>query len=297
MKESESSKRTIVPKTNTDIRSISSNLIRRGLDETYIDATQKRIRILVVISKISGDHIRNQVQFEKDIEIVGFTTSSLQAIDLYKELKPDILLSYTHFEEMDGFQLATEIRNVDTQAKILFLTVHDFLYYIRWSINIGVKGYVILPPFGDTLCVAFREIYSNRNQDYFWFDDSLEIYSLFGDFLPNVELKRLDGMNSISDGSLIQIGHRSYYSNNSPHYSSTATLKLNDIEYLDLNDKRIREIDFSMIKQMKNLRKLILPPGILGESEISWLRSNQRILLSLGDANIRRVLYPGNKEK
>ena len=295
---SESSKGEIVPKENSDIHRVTSNIIRRGLDEFHIEITNKKIQILTVMYvKDSGDNIQKLLQFEKDIEFVGSTTSSLQAIELCKELKPDILISYTHFSEIDGFQLAREIRKVDSKAKVLFLTVHDFLHFIRRSIEIGVKGYYLMPPMGEDFINAIREIHTNNEKGNFWFDAYLEIYSLNGDFLPDVQLKRLHGLNSISTGVLIQIKHKKLNSYNSPYYRSTSSLILNDIEFLDLNDNRIKEIDFSMIKQMKNLRQLILPPGVLSASEISWLRSKQGILLSIGNDNLSRVLYPGNYEK
>jgi DNA-binding NarL/FixJ family response regulator len=300
MNESESSKRNIVPKTSTDIRSVSSNIIRRGLDDFHIKSKQKKIQILIVMyAQESADHIQKLLQFEKDIEFVGSTTSSLQAIDLCKELKPDILISYTHFSEIDGFQLAREIRNVDPQIKVLFLTVHDFLYYIRYSIDLGVKGYFSMPPIGDEFIKAIREIHTNKYQDIFYFDAISETYSLYGDFLSNVQLKRLHGLNSISTGALIQIKHKKLNSYNSPYYRSTSSLILDDIEFLDLNNYQIKEIDFSMIKQMKNLRQFILPPNVLSASEMSWLRSKQGLLFADDNnhENIRRVLYPGNYEE
>jgi len=295
MNASESTKGEIVPKGNSDIRHVTSNIIRRGLKEFNIETTQKKIRLL----NVGSFRLQNYIQsFAEDIEIVDFTTSSLDAIDIYKKLKPDILISYTHFSEIDGFQLAREIRKVDSKAKIVFLTVHNSLYFNRWSIEIGVKGYYLLPPFRDTFINAIREIHRNNKQGNFSFDADLEIYSLNGDFLPDVQLKRMGGMSSISDSALIQINHKKLNSNNSPYYRSTASLILNDIEYLDLNDKRIKEIDFSMIKQMKNLRQLLLPPGVLTASEISWLRSKQGLLFADDNnhENIRRVLYPGINE-
>jgi DNA-binding NarL/FixJ family response regulator len=278
MKGSEPSKDRIVPKKNLEIRNETSSIIRRGLDEIAVETPRKKIRILHVNqSAISRDAIRKRIRFEDDVEIVGDSASSLDAIDLYKELKPDILLSYTHFEEISGFQLAKEIRKIDPQAKVLLFTVHDSLYYIRWSIRLGVKGYILMPASGDTLSTAFREIYTSSDPDYFYFDVITQIYSLLGDFLQNVQLKRMQGMNSLSEGALIQIYHQC---KNAQNPSSTSTLELDDIKYLDLNDYRIKEIDFSMITRMKNLQKLVLPPGVLSEAEISRLRSEFRILVS-----------------
>ena len=295
MNASKSPKGEIVPKGNSDINKVTSNLIRRGLDEFRIESKHNKIRVLYVDN---SDYLTNYIhKFAKDLEIVNFTTFGLNAINLYKELKPDILVSGTHISEIPGIELAMEVRKIDPKAKILFLSISNFLYFIRRSIKLGAKGFFGVPPIGDDFINAIREIHINNNQDLFYFDDFSVLYSLYGDFLPNVQIKRLHGACSISNGALIQINHKKFNSYNSPYYRSTSSLILNDIEFLDLNDNRIKEIDFSMIKQMKNLRQLILPPGVLSPTEISWLRSKQGILLSIGNVNIRRVLYPGIYEK
>lgn len=293
MKGSEPSKDRIVSKKNLEIRSLPSSLIRRGLDEIAVETTRKKIRILYVDrSAKMRDAIRRDSRFEDDIEIVGDTATSLDAIDLYKEVKPDVLLSYTHFwEGISGFQLAEEIRRIDPQAKVVFYTIHDSLFYIRWSFRIGIKGYMLMQyshKSKNPLSTVFREVYKNSDPDNFYFDEFTQIYSLLGDFLPNVPLKRMQGMNSFSDGALIQIYHQSEITRVP---SSTSSLDLAAIKYLDLNDKRIKEIDFSMISRMKNLRKLVLPLGVLSDPEISRLRSEYRILVSLDYADFPGFRY------
>lgn len=57
--------------------------------------------------------------------ICGEATDGQQAIDLFKQLKPDLITMDITMRGMDGLTAAREIKVLDSDAKILFLSNMD----------------------------------------------------------------------------------------------------------------------------------------------------------------------------
>lgn len=79
---------------------------------------------------------------EKNIEIVGEANNGKELIDLYLQLKPDLLLIDISMPEKTGLEAAKEIRKTDDSVKILFLSMHEGDDYIYHSIKSGGDGLI-----------------------------------------------------------------------------------------------------------------------------------------------------------
>lgn len=73
-------------------------------------------------------------------EIVGEASNGFEALELYKELNPDLVTMDITMRGMDGFTAAQEILEYDRQAKILFLSNLDDEKYRDMAIDIGGIG-------------------------------------------------------------------------------------------------------------------------------------------------------------
>jgi len=58
----------------------------------------------------------------KDIEVLGRGYDGRTAVELYKKLKPDIVLLDVMMPEYDGFYALKEIRKIDPNAKVIMVT-------------------------------------------------------------------------------------------------------------------------------------------------------------------------------
>jgi len=76
-------------------------------------------------------------------EIVGTAEDGTQALPLYKELKPDVVLLDIRMKNMNGIEAARNILEFDETAKILLLTTFEDDEYISEALKIGVKGYLL----------------------------------------------------------------------------------------------------------------------------------------------------------
>lgn len=83
----------------------------------------------------------------KGLEICAMGNSGQQAIELYRQHKPDVLLMDIRMENMTGLEAAERILSEDRNAKILFLTTFSDDEYILKALDIGAKGYILKQDF------------------------------------------------------------------------------------------------------------------------------------------------------
>jgi len=78
-------------------------------------------------------------------EITGVAHNGFEAIDKYKELRPDVVLMDIMMPEMDGMQSIRKILEYDPKAKIVVVTALGRPALMREAVEAGVVGYVTKP--------------------------------------------------------------------------------------------------------------------------------------------------------
>lgn len=68
----------------------------------------------------------------KGVEVVGTGTDGSEAVKLYEELQPDILLMDIQMKPMNGLDAAEQILAKDKTARVLFLDQHFPMMNILW---------------------------------------------------------------------------------------------------------------------------------------------------------------------
>ena len=74
--------------------------------------------------------LKTILQSEEDIEVVAIGNNGKEAIALYEEHKPDVLLMDIRMDVMNGLEAAENIFAFDKNANILFLTTFSDDEYI-----------------------------------------------------------------------------------------------------------------------------------------------------------------------
>lgn len=81
------------------------------------------------------------------ITVVATGNSGEDAIRLYDEVKPDVMLMDIRMEGMTGLEAGTVILKSHPEAKILYLTTFSDDEYIINALNMGAKGYILKQDF------------------------------------------------------------------------------------------------------------------------------------------------------
>ncbi len=78
-------------------------------------------------------------------EIVGEAENGNEAVELYTELKPDLVTMDITMREKDGIEAAGEILAMDSGARIIMVTALGQESLLTKAIKLGVKDFVVKP--------------------------------------------------------------------------------------------------------------------------------------------------------
>jgi len=99
-------------------------------------------RILVVEDSTMMRRVIVNVLNEAGHEVVGEASSGQQALDMYQELKPELVTMDITMRGMNGIVASKEIMNIDSDARILILSNLDEDKYHDEVDKIGAIGLV-----------------------------------------------------------------------------------------------------------------------------------------------------------
>jgi len=120
-----------------------------------------RIRILIF-----DDHavIRESLvvllSTQKDFEIVGDSGDASNAVELFRALRPDVVLMDLAMPKMGGISAAESIIKEFPSARIIMLTMHAGEEDIHRALRVGVKGYILKESLSAQLFDAIKTVHS-----------------------------------------------------------------------------------------------------------------------------------------
>lgn len=106
--------------------------------------------------------LKTILEASPDIEVIATGNDGKDAIMLYQELKPDILLMDIQMKQMSGLEAAEIILKEDQDAKILFLTTFSDDDYIIKALHLGAKGYILKQDF-EGIVSSLQAVYQGQS--------------------------------------------------------------------------------------------------------------------------------------
>ena len=99
---------------------------------------------------------------EPDFELVGSARDGRSAVEMFKELQPDLLLLDVALPLLNGIEAARQVKHNAAEARILFVTMHTDPIYIEEAFRAGGSGYVIKQAAARELREAIATVLSGR---------------------------------------------------------------------------------------------------------------------------------------
>ncbi|MTJ07322.1 MULTISPECIES: response regulator transcription factor [unclassified Anabaena] len=120
--------------------------------------------LLVDDQSLIRQGLRALLELETDIEIIGEAENGKIAIDLVKELQPNVILMDIRMPIMDGVAATREISQYFPHSKVLILTTFDDEEYVKAALKNGAMGYLLKDTPSEELAVAIRAVDKGYSQ-------------------------------------------------------------------------------------------------------------------------------------
>lgn len=99
--------------------------------------------VIVDDDKLVSLSLKTILETDNTIHVAAIGEHGKEAIALYEQHKPDVLLMDIRMEVMTGLEAAEQILKQDPHANILFLTTFLDDEYIVRALHLGAKGYIL----------------------------------------------------------------------------------------------------------------------------------------------------------
>lgn len=97
---------------------------------------------------------------QDDIRVVGEADNGVKALELVESTQPDIVLLDISMPDMTGLECLKMMRSKFPEVKVILLTMHEDMQYLRQGLTNGAMGYVLKKSADDVLYQAIRTVCS-----------------------------------------------------------------------------------------------------------------------------------------
>jgi DNA-binding NarL/FixJ family response regulator len=111
---------------------------------------------------IADDHalvregLRTVLSGEDGIEVIAEANDGQQALDVCRELMPDLVLMDVRMPVMDGLEATRKIKQEMPKTSVMMVTMHENPDYLFEAVKAGAAGYVLKDASGERLLSAVR---------------------------------------------------------------------------------------------------------------------------------------------
>ena len=91
-------------------------------------------------------------------EVIGEASNGIEAVNLYKKERPDVVTMDITMPDMDGIEAVKEIRAFDPSAKVIMCSAMGQQSMVMDAIKSGAKDFIVKPFQADRVLEAIRKV-------------------------------------------------------------------------------------------------------------------------------------------
>lgn len=127
-------------------------------------STDINIRVLLAdIHYIVHQGIRNEIESQADMLVIGETIDGYEALDLVDELKPDVVVLDIKLARLNGVKVTRRLNEINwgparVTPKVIVFSSYVDAHYVWSLLAAGAKGYLLKSEPPDNLLSAIRQV-------------------------------------------------------------------------------------------------------------------------------------------
>jgi len=95
---------------------------------------------------------------QPDIDVVAEAGNGLQAVDLSRQVRPDVAIMDIRMPSMDGVEATRRIASSGIPTRVLVLTTFDLDEYVYSALRAGASGFLLKDASAERLLQAVRQV-------------------------------------------------------------------------------------------------------------------------------------------
>ncbi len=106
--------------------------------------------------------LRALLEAEPDLELVAEAREGREAVQMARDLKPDVVVMDVSMPGLNGIEATRQIRAADPTRRVLALSAHSDKRMVAEAIRAGAGGYMVKDAAFEELVVAIRTVISGK---------------------------------------------------------------------------------------------------------------------------------------
>jgi NarL family two-component system response regulator LiaR len=122
------------------------------------------IKVLLVDDHgVLREGMRNLLEQQRDIEVVGEAGNGLEAVAVAKAVKPDVVLMDVVMPRLGGIEATKQIKRANPNTATLILSAYDDDRYVLGLLEAGAAGYLLKSASGQEVIHAIRAVHAGES--------------------------------------------------------------------------------------------------------------------------------------
>lgn len=117
------------------------------------------------------DGIIAVLNFEENIEVVGYSLNGQEVLDWFEKNDSDVLILDINMPELDGIEVLKVLETKAAKPKIIVLSSYDDVKLVKEVLQIGAQGFVPKKSAGEHIVNAINKV---ANDEQYYTDDIKE---------------------------------------------------------------------------------------------------------------------------
>jgi len=112
--------------------------------------------------KIVRDGLKSLIRKEVSMEVVGEADNGRKAVQLARDLEPEIIIMDISMPDLNGVEATRQILADSPDIKIIALSMHSDKRYVKGVLSAGASGYLLKDSAFEELVEAIRTVDTGR---------------------------------------------------------------------------------------------------------------------------------------